>query len=498
MPWNAATFSQRHNKALHGEKAAHAARIANAVLRSGQPDGLAIAVANKWAKAHRRADGGATPSYLAGTAGSPINPGVIPKFVAAQPAINPIWPSSGLMNTPQTGSYYLDPQTGALSGASQQALQALAQRGLSIGGPQGAGPGAGPGPGAGAGQQPPGGPGFLGTEGAGNAGNGVDVNVSGGGGGSSGGGGGGGGSGGFGGFGGALTSGVNSKDLSFGPSINTQNIPGDILQALGAVGGGAVGAVAGPFGSLAGSYGGGKLGAAGAHAVGLPTGSVFEAGHDVVGMGPGNLDTTGPNGGLVEMPGGGLAEVGNVTGPNNAAGGRIERAAGGGLSPSQESPWFVRAEARAGEHPSGLVVSPIGGRSDHIPLDLPPKSYVMPADIIGGMGQGNTIAGSHQFDKMLASGPYGSKLPMPRLHGTLPKPPGMPKMLGAQHFSRGGRTKGMVPVIVAGGERILSPADVARLSGGDLERGHAMLDKFVVEARKHIVKHTQALPGPVK
>lgn len=49
MPWSAKTFASRHNKKLHGEAASKAASQANALLRSGVPEGEAIAIANKHA-----------------------------------------------------------------------------------------------------------------------------------------------------------------------------------------------------------------------------------------------------------------------------------------------------------------------------------------------------------------------------------------------------------------------------------------------------------------
>lgn len=169
------------------------------------------------------------------------------------------------------------------------------------------------------------------------------------------------------------------------------------------------------------------------------------------------------------------------------------RASGGAAS----SPFYTRSEARGMEHPAGLVMSPIGGRSDHIPMNLASGSYVIPADVVSGSGQGNTMAGGHAFDEMVRSGPHGTRLPMPKIRGTLPKPPGMPRVVGAHHFARGGRMRGRVPVIVAGGERIVSPDEVAQLSGGDMKKGHSMLDRWVVEMRKHIIAHTRKLPGPV-
>jgi hypothetical protein len=148
-----------------------------------------------------------------------------------------------------------------------------------------------------------------------------------------------------------------------------------------------------------------------------------------------------------------------------------------------------------GEHPAGLIASPVGGRTDHLPMHVGSGSYVLPADIVSGAGQGNTLAGAHVMDQMMAAGPYGTKLPALKLHANLPKPPHPPRL------ARGGDVPGpgRVPVIVAGGEYLCSPADVAHLvEGGDVKKGHAMLDEAVKRWRKQIVRHTNALPGPVK
>lgn len=47
MPWSAKTFAARHNKKLHGEAASKAAAQANAMIRRGVSEGVAIATANK-------------------------------------------------------------------------------------------------------------------------------------------------------------------------------------------------------------------------------------------------------------------------------------------------------------------------------------------------------------------------------------------------------------------------------------------------------------------
>lgn len=120
MPWDAKSFAGRHNHALHGERASHAARIANAVLRSGVPEGESIAIANKYAKRHpRRAVGGNAPQVSA-----------IP---TAAPNVN----AQGFVPVPQTGTYNLDLTTGAMTPGTNQALQTLAQRGLPITGSPG-------------------------------------------------------------------------------------------------------------------------------------------------------------------------------------------------------------------------------------------------------------------------------------------------------------------------------------------------------------------------
>jgi hypothetical protein len=462
MPWDQRSIT-KHNKSLHGEMAGHAARIANAVLRRSGDEGMALAVANKYAKTHKRAAGGLVPtsfpqpppSYLAGTAGSPVNLSALPTFTPQVPSSMGI-NSAGYMNVPQVGPFTLDPMTGALTPGAQSALQALAQRGLTIGGPQGGG-GGGAGGGGGTQAGPSGQAGSLpegaGTGGAGGGGAGA-VGV---------GGGGGGGGGGF-----------------FDPGAQAQ--PSSVLADMKT--GAGIGAFGGPLGMAFGAGLGAAYGAASDYA------------NSNVGAEPGVGGAPGP--GASESP-----DLGDQGGASGGVAREIARRAMGGMMPvSQESPWWTRAEARAGEHaPSGLIMSPIGGRSDHISMNVPGGSYVVPADVMSGIGQGNTMAGGHAFDQMIHSGPFGTKLPMPRLRGTLPKMPGMPRTVGSHHFSRGGRAgaehEDWVPVIVAGGERIVSPDEVKRLSGGDVEKGHKMLDQFVVEARKHIIKHTKALPGPV-
>jgi uncharacterized protein YdaT len=57
MPWTGKSFASRYNKSLSGAAAMKAAEQANAILRSGAPEGVAIATANKQAAKRRGAPG---------------------------------------------------------------------------------------------------------------------------------------------------------------------------------------------------------------------------------------------------------------------------------------------------------------------------------------------------------------------------------------------------------------------------------------------------------
>jgi len=53
MPWTGSSF-KKHNKRLSPSQSAKAARIANAILKSGGSEGVAIATANKQAKRRKK------------------------------------------------------------------------------------------------------------------------------------------------------------------------------------------------------------------------------------------------------------------------------------------------------------------------------------------------------------------------------------------------------------------------------------------------------------
>ncbi len=57
MPWTAQSYRSRHNKSLTTGQAKKAAAQANAMIREGVDEGVAIATANKHARDKPKSDG---------------------------------------------------------------------------------------------------------------------------------------------------------------------------------------------------------------------------------------------------------------------------------------------------------------------------------------------------------------------------------------------------------------------------------------------------------
>jgi len=129
-----------------------------------------------------------------------------------------------------------------------------------------------------------------------------------------------------------------------------------------------------------------------------------------------------------------------------------------------------RSRAEGGEINEKIHVGPIhsnvAGRTDHLPINVPSGAYVIPADIISAMGEGNTMAGFQ-----IANEVFGVQEP------------------DASHEP--------VEIVAAGGEYVIAPENVEnRVGGGDIEVGHKNLDDFVKAYRAKTIKTLSALPGP--
>jgi hypothetical protein len=104
-------------------------------------------------------------------------------------------------------------------------------------------------------------------------------------------------------------------------------------------------------------------------------------------------------------------------------------------------------------------------------MHVPSGSYVIPADIVSSLGEGNTMAGFRVVRAMFESAPRGA-------------------------YADGGGVGEPVPIVAAGGEYVLSPDEVIWTGKGDLDAGHRSLDNWITETRAELVKTLQKLPPP--
>lgn len=141
----------------------------------------------------------------------------------------------------------------------------------------------------------------------------------------------------------------------------------------------------------------------------------------------------------------------------------------------------------------GPIHSTVAGRTDHLPMHVESGSYVIPADIISAMGEGNSMAGFKVAKSIFSvPGPYGQKITgMPYGGGEMPYDQPAPRKAG-------GGEADAVPIVAAGGEYVISPEEVQHIGGGSLDDGHKILDEFVKRMRKKTIRTLQSLPGPKK
>ena len=165
---------------------------------------------------------------------------------------------------------------------------------------------------------------------------------------------------------------------------------------------------------------------------------------------------------------------------------------------------------------SGGVVGPLidagPGRTDTLPISVPPGSYVVPADVVSGLpgAQGNSLAGHLALEKLMNSLPLApDEAPYGAPSFKLPRGSTIPGLASMHHLERTSLDKhkgGKVPedhgepveIMAAGGEHVIPPELVKRLGLGNLKRGHEILDDFVKEVRKRNIEDLKKLPGPVK
>jgi hypothetical protein len=124
-------------------------------------------------------------------------------------------------------------------------------------------------------------------------------------------------------------------------------------------------------------------------------------------------------------------------------------------------------------------------------MHVPSGSYVIPADIISAMGEGNTMAGFKVAKGIFSRTLYGGAKARPYGAPTAPYGQAMPGK------AEGGPIEA-VPIVAAGGEYVISPDDVLHVGGGDLGQGHKILDAFVIGMRKKTIHTLKKLDPPKK
>lgn len=134
---------------------------------------------------------------------------------------------------------------------------------------------------------------------------------------------------------------------------------------------------------------------------------------------------------------------------------------------------------------TGPLVSTVPGRTDLHLTHVPSGSYVIPADIVSGHGQGNSLAGMEHLHNLFR---MDQKHPIEKLFrgGTTDRHIGKP-----------------VPVKLAGGEIVVPPGNLhetmSRISGKklSLEEAHRAMDKWVLLKRKKLRRTLSKLKPPV-
>lgn len=188
--------------------------------------------------------------------------------------------------------------------------------------------------------------------------------------------------------------------------------------------------------------------------------------------------------------------------------------AGGGFAPSK---WVPRPRTPGPPKPVGtamprtsmpkshvgMIRSAVPGRTDKLPMNVRGGSYVVPADVVSGIGEGNSMAGAAALNSLLGQGPYGAKIGAPK--GAPRVNIGRPMKMAAplrppRMAAEGGAEEGEdhVPIIAAGGEYIIAPEVVRRIGGGDMKHGHEVLDELVLHLRKQTIHEMRRLKPPKK
>lgn len=135
---------------------------------------------------------------------------------------------------------------------------------------------------------------------------------------------------------------------------------------------------------------------------------------------------------------------------------------------------------------TGAIRSIVGGRTDHHEMEVPSGSYVLPADHVSSLGQGNTENGFAVLEHMFPSGIRASNAKKSSKKTDRKAEGGMV-----------GKDGEPVPIMAAGGEYVVDPDAIVKRYGS-LEAGHAALDAWVRHQRQKHINTLSTLPGPAQ
>lgn len=131
--------------------------------------------------------------------------------------------------------------------------------------------------------------------------------------------------------------------------------------------------------------------------------------------------------------------------------------------------------ARGGKVHTGAIMGHTDGRADEVPMEVPDGAYVLTADHVSSMGEGNTLAGFKKLDQMF---------------------PKSAKAHSEQKIAKRARG-GAVPIYAADGEYVIHPSDITD-RWGDLDAGHRYLDAWQTSSRKEHVNTLRNLAPPAQ
>lgn len=131
--------------------------------------------------------------------------------------------------------------------------------------------------------------------------------------------------------------------------------------------------------------------------------------------------------------------------------------------------------ASGGAVHTGAIMGDTDGRADEVPMEVPDGAYVLTADHVSSMGEGNTLAGFKKLDQMFPKSAAGraARKTVKRARG------------------------GGVPIYAADGEYVICPEDITD-RWGDLEAGHRYLDAWQTASRKEHVNTLRNLAPPAQ